>query len=693
MTPPRPAPGPDAPTGKRAAFPLGAKVACFIIGLVVLLVGGFGIVSASRSAALLAAEIDQRGAEIARVLAEGMPRATHTEFGRTWSVMFENPPVEDATGEWKFRRQQERKAWLGTFQQLRQSGDLLNVVVTEGGSPTLFTDPPETFDFRPDPGSGETVHSGVCRRGAETVAVRVFRQPIFSGDRSKTFGNVEIYMSLAAADRARRKAMFSTALLGGGAAVVGAILSIFVGGMVSRPVRTLTRDMAIVRTGNFEHRTAVATADEIGLLAAAFNEMTAGLQDSERMRNDLRLAQDIQAKLLPAKLPKVPGFDLAARYRPATEVSGDYYDVFLLPDGRFGIAVGDVSGKGVAAGLIMTMTRALIRMGALGGLPPKKLLSRVNSVLFQDLKRGAFVTLLYAIVDPREGLVRFASAGHNPLCVWDPRKRECADVEAPGIALGVAAPALFDARTEEVTHVLPPDGRLLIYTDGVTEAMSKVHEQFGDDRMRAAIQASSGESSERLLIRLLESIEQHRKEAPPWDDITVVAVRRLPEAAPKPAAPASPEVLSRPEGGERPEDETSILTDTSRRIASMRGDLMIKVEVKPDNAGVIRINGSVDAHTFSDLEHAFAKLNSLGAVWIVVDLSAMTYISSVGLNYLVNRRVHLVQNDGDVTLVAPQPAIAKIFKMLGLDDVLHVTATEEEVWAARNSRREPKVSE
>ena len=459
-------------------------------------------------------------------------------------------------------------------------------------------------------------------------------------------------MSLAAADRARRKAMGSTALFGAGAVVVGVILSVVVGGMVSRPVRMLTRDMAIVRTGNFEHRTAVATADEIGVLAAAFNEMTAGLQESERMRNDLRLAQDIQAKLLPSKLPKIEGYDLAARYRPATEVSGDYYDVFLLPDGRFGIAVGDVSGKGVAAGLVMTMTRALVRMGALGGLPPKKLLSRINSVLFQDLKRGAFVTLLYAIIDPREGLVRFASAGHNPLCVWQPKEGKVIDVEATGIALGVAAPPVFDARTQEVTYTLPPDGRFLVYTDGVTEAMSKDHEQYGEERLRGIVQSAGQESSERLLRRLLEDIDLHRKDAPPWDDITIVGVRRMAESAPKVSSESTP-------SREHPQDETSFLTDTSRRISAMRGDLVIKVEPKPDGGGLIRILGSVDAHTFSDLEHAFKKLESIGAIWVVVDLSAMTYISSVGLNFIVNRRVHLVQNDGDVTLavqVARRPA-------------------------------------
>ncbi len=118
----------------------------------------------------------------------------------------------------------------------------------------------------------------------------------------------------------------------------------------------------------------------------------------------------------------------------------------------------------------------------------------------------------------------------------------------------------------------------------------------------------------------------------------------------------------------------------------MRGDLLIKVEHKPDGAGVIRILGSVDAHTFPDLEHAFKKLDSIGATWIVVDLSAMTYISSIGLNYIVNRRVQLAQKGGDVTLAAPQPAIAKIFKMLGLHDVLRVTETEEQAWAARGAK-------
>src|SRR6185436_89432 len=180
----------------------------------------------------------------------------------------------------------------------------------------------------------------------------------------------------------------------------------------------------------------------------------------------------------------------------------------------------------------------LVRMGALGGLPPKKLLSRINSVLVQDLKRGAFVTLMYAIVDPREGMVRFASAGHNPLAMWQP-EGGFSEVEAPGIALGVAQPPIFDARTQEVTATLPSGGRFLIYTDGVTEAMSKEHEQYGEERLQKVFYSASQESCERFLRRLLDDIDAHRKDAPPWDDITMVAVRRVSETAAASAPPGA----------------------------------------------------------------------------------------------------------------------------------------------------------
>jgi len=681
MTPPEPREGtpksPPPPTAKRRVFPLGAKIACLVTGLVVLLVGGFGTIVARRAATLLGEEIDARGSQLARVLAEGLPRATHTEFGRTWSIMFEKPPVEDTTGEWQFRRQQERKAWLGTFEQLRRGGDLLNIVVLEGGAATLSAIPSDQFSFEPGEGS-----LGVCRLGSDRVPARRFRQAVPAPGQGKSFGDVDVFMSLRTVEQARSKMVGSIALLGGGAALVGVGMSLLVGGMVSRPLKTLAKDMTIVRTGDFEHRSTVSTADEIGVLAAAFNEMTAGLQQSERMRNDLRLAQEIQAKLLPRKLPEVPGFDLAARYLPATEVSGDYYDVFVLPDSRVGIAVGDVSGKGVGAGLIMTMTRALVRMGAQGGLSPKELLSQINAVLYKDLKRGAFVTLMYAVLDPFDGEVTIASAGHNPLCLWTPDKAVCAEVGPPGIALGVAAPELFDRRTRETTFVLPPRGRVVIYTDGVTEAMNQAYEQFGEERLRDVVARLPRASSEALLGKLVEEIDAHRRGASPWDDITVVALGRLADIPTR--RPATGYTSHQYDGKSDTDDDLGRPSPSAIQPRElMRGSLVLKVEPLPDGVGLLRIRGSVDAHTFADFEQALIRLEKEGIVWIMADLSEMDYISSIGLNYLVNRRVHLLQQDGDLVLIKPQPAIAKILKMLGLMEVLRIVSSMEEAWALR----------
>ena len=521
----------EQPVAKRGAIiPLGIKIAGLVAGVVVLLLGAFGWLSAERARTLVEAEVDARGMETARVLAHAIPRVTHTEFGRTWSVMFEDPPVEDVTGEWRFRRQQERKAWLQTFEKLCLGGDIVNIAVVEGDASTLSARPADRFSFTPATGDRD----GTWQAGSVATPVRRFRVAIHSHDGSSTFGYLDVYLSLEAIDRARRKTLTSIAVLGAGAIVVGAALSLLIGRTLSSPLRKLVADMAVVRTGDLAHQTHVHSRDEIGMLADAFNEMTSGLRDAElvkaeslRVHNDLRLAQEIQAKLLPMDLPGIPRFDIAACYEPALQVSGDYYDVFPLPDYRFGVTVGDVSGKGIPAALVMTMTRSLLRMGALSGLAPKPLLSRVNSVLFKDLKRGTFVTIAYAVVDPQNGTMTVASAGHNPLCIWLPEQGECMDLQVPGIALGVVEPERFSMLVAEATVGIPQGGRVVMYTDGITEAMDKDGREFGLEALHQLARELPDEDSETFLQSLMTAVGGHRGEADPSDDITVVTFRRL----------------------------------------------------------------------------------------------------------------------------------------------------------------------
>ncbi len=533
LAPDDPVSAPPPAVRKAISFPLGLKIACLVTGLVVLVVGGFGWVSAHRARLLLETEIDARGIQIARILAQGLPRATHSEFGRTWSVVFEDAPVVDATGEWRFRRQEERKSWQTSLQELRRGGEVVNVQVVEGGVPTLAAYAAAEFAFT-ETGEPGPVTNGACRFPAEVVPARRFREPVHSIDGKKAFGHVEVYLSLLAVDRARQRILTASLIVGAGALVVGVALSFFIGGMLSRPIRRLAHDMAIVRTGNLEHLTNVATHDEVGMLAGAFNAMTVGLRDaekvrveSERMRNDLRLARDIQAKLLPRQLPGIPRYDIAATYEPALEVSGDYYDIFALPDHRFAITVGDVSGKGTAAGLVMTMTRSLVRMGAETGLAPVPLLSQVNAVLHKDLKRGTFVTLIYVVLDPVAGVIHLASAGHNPPCLWSPQEGKSVEVNASGIALGIVDGQMFQTLVKEEKVALPDGARLVIYTDGVTEAKDPGGEDLGIEPLQALMENHPHVDSQAFLHLLMQRIAAHRRSAPPSDDITVLTFRRL----------------------------------------------------------------------------------------------------------------------------------------------------------------------
>ncbi|HYE97766.1 MAG TPA: anti-sigma factor antagonist, partial [Planctomycetota bacterium] len=273
-----------------------------------------------------------------------------------------------------------------------------------------------------------------------------------------------------------------------------------------------------------------------------------------------------------------------------------------------------------------------------------------------------------------EGRVTFASAGHNPVCVWTPLAGRCEEISAPGIALGVAPPDVFGKKTEEESFLLPPDGRLLIYTDGLTEAMNPANEQYGEDRMKEAMEGAAGAGSEEFVSRLMESVDGHRKDAAPWDDITLVALRRLP--LPRPAPP--PAGYNQKSHGEGLADASEPPGEDSKL---KKGILSVKLEQRPGLAGLLKVSGSIDAHTFSDFQEGFQRLEAAGHRWVIVDLTHLEYISSVGLNYFVNRRVDLIQKDGDVVLVNPQPAIAKILKMLGLYEVLRVVGTLQEAWA------------
>lgn len=254
-------------------------------------------------------------------------------------------------------------------------------------------------------------------------------------------------------------------------------------------------------------------------VAQLVREQEAEVRARERISQELRVAQLIQQQFLPKTLPDLPGWQIAAFYRAAAEVGGDFYDFITLPDDRIGLVVGDVTGHGVPAALVMATTRSVLRSEAPRLVAPGAVLARVNDFLHADIPQNMFVTCLYAVLDPATGALTYANAGHDLPFVR--RGAEVLELRATGMPLG----AMPGMRYEEKAAVLGPGDVIVLHSDGLAEAHDPGRQMFGFPRMRKLI----GElgSGHELIDGLLESL--HAFTGPSWeqeDDITLVTLAR-----------------------------------------------------------------------------------------------------------------------------------------------------------------------
>ena len=259
-----------------------------------------------------------------------------------------------------------------------------------------------------------------------------------------------------------------------------------------------------------------APAVRIGQLV---NEQRAEARNRERVEQELEVARLIQQNLLPKKLPDLPGWDVATLYRPARKVGGDFYDVIPLDQGHVGFVIGDVSGKGVPAALVMAAARTLLRATAQRLVHPPTVLARVNDLLHPDIPAGMFVTCLYGVLEPDSGEFRFANAGHDLPYVRT--ARGCVELRARGMPLGLMPGSEY----EPAETVLEPGSLLLLHSDGVVEAHDPAGEMFGSDRLKEAVAGPAGGSA--LIDLVLRQLREHTgTESEQEDDITMLALTR-----------------------------------------------------------------------------------------------------------------------------------------------------------------------
>jgi serine phosphatase RsbU (regulator of sigma subunit) len=348
---------------------------------------------------------------------------------------------------------------------------------------------------------------------------------------------------------------------------------------ITSAVRTLHQGTVRLAHGELDTRIEVPNEDEFGDLAASFNEMTEAVKlgreqaiARERLERELRTAREIQERLLPHEMPDRPGWEITGVSVPSLQVGGDYFDFLDLPDGRLGVAIADVSGKGVPASLLMANLQALLQGQVIHLAEVSAVVAHMNDLLTRSTDIGRFATFFYGALDSATGIFTSTNAGHNPplLLRADGRFEELKD---GGLQIGMLEGQTY--RQQTVT--LDPGDLLVLFTDGITEAEGPPlppgetdaaprgrrgdatwdgrepasgadrgdddddddedddedlddEDQvnlFGDERLHAVLRATAGRGAGEIRSAILDEVARHAAGVPPSDDITLVVVRRL----------------------------------------------------------------------------------------------------------------------------------------------------------------------
>jgi sigma-B regulation protein RsbU (phosphoserine phosphatase) len=315
--------------------------------------------------------------------------------------------------------------------------------------------------------------------------------------------------------------------------LLGSVIAIFGANTISRPIADLIEMTRRIAGGDFTQRIDIRSKNEIGVLAASFNGMTRRLAESiehlkettaakERIESELKIAHEIQMSMVPKIFPPFPDrseFDIFATLVSAKEVGGDFYDFFFIDDDQLCFAVADVSGKGVPASLFMAVTKTLFKATAGNGGAPGEILARLNAEICRDNESCMFVTFFCAILNIRTGQVDYSNGGHN--LPYYLHHSGVTPLENPGgRALGVVEQSPYMSGR----MVLSPGEALLLYTDGVTEAMDSRQRLYSDQRLEQFLASNRDSSPRQIIADLVNDVRRFADGAPQSDDITALAL-------------------------------------------------------------------------------------------------------------------------------------------------------------------------
>ncbi len=253
------------------------------------------------------------------------------------------------------------------------------------------------------------------------------------------------------------------------------------------------------------------------------------LQAGEKhaLDHDLQIAREIQKILLPSDAPELAGFEISGLNLPARTLSGDYFDYLHVDENHLGIMIADVSGKGVPASLIMAMCRSAVRSQAPGHLSPATVLRGVNRQLYPDMKEDMFISMAYVIVNRQTGEALLARAGHDAPLICRAATREVERLNPKGMAVGIDSGEVFDRFCTDFSFSFGQGDLLLLYTDGLTEALDAGGNEFGVERLTTELLESAHDGAVETLHRLARSVQAFSEGQPQHDDITLIGLQKL----------------------------------------------------------------------------------------------------------------------------------------------------------------------
>jgi sigma-B regulation protein RsbU (phosphoserine phosphatase) len=248
--------------------------------------------------------------------------------------------------------------------------------------------------------------------------------------------------------------------------------------------------------------------------------------EKKRLDHDLEIARDIQRILLPSEAPAIKGFQISGINVPARQVSGDYFDYIHVDEERLGVAIADVSGKGVPASLIMAICRSVLRAEAARNPSPADVLRKVNRQLYPDIKEDMFISMAYLILNHQRDSVTLARAGHDAPLLYKRQTQTVTPLKPPGMVVGIDSGNVFDRLTTDFAVPLERDDCLVLYTDGVTETLNAEGDEFGVDHMMQSVRDSVTNGAQAIVKKIIEDVRDFTGSIPQNDDITVIAIRK-----------------------------------------------------------------------------------------------------------------------------------------------------------------------